>query len=75
VKPVDAQLLEMARLDYYEAPVVAEELGRYGSREQIDHEIGELEAGMRKAAQRFEFEKAAGFRDRIKHLKEVRLEL
>jgi excinuclease ABC subunit B len=75
LKPIDAHLLEMTRLDYYEIPVVAEEVEQYHSVDQIDKEIRQLEAKMRKAAQRFEFEKAAGFRDRIRELKEIEIKL
>ncbi len=73
MKPINAQLLEIARRDYYEIPIVAEDLEEYGSQEQIDREIEKLESKMRKAAQRFEFEKAAEFRDRIKQLKDIQL--
>jgi excinuclease ABC subunit B len=73
LKPIDAQLLEIARRDYYEIPIVAEDLEEYGSQERIDREIQKLESKMRKAAQRFEFEKAAEYRDRIKQLKEIEL--
>jgi excinuclease ABC subunit B len=37
--------------------------------EQADHLISELEEKMRDAARKFEFERAAQFRDRIKALK------
>jgi len=73
LKPIDAQLLEIVKRDYYEIPIVAEDLEEYGSQEQIDREIQKLESKMRKAAQRFEFEKAAEYRDRIKQLKEIEL--
>ncbi len=75
LKPIDAQLLEMTRLDYYEVPIVAEEVEKYGSVDQLEKEIQDLEAKMRKAAQRFEFEKAAEYRDRIKHLKQLEIEM
>ena len=75
VKPVDATLLEMTRLDYYEIPLVAEEVDRYGSAQEIEQEILRLSDDMRKAAQEFEFEKAAQLRDRIKLLRETHLQL
>lgn len=71
LKPVDAALLEMTGLDYYEVPMVAEELERYSTPEELEKEIQELESKMKKAAQSFEFEKAADYRDRIKKLKEI----
>jgi len=75
LKPIDAHLLEMTRLDYYEVPVVAEEIEQYGSVDQLEKEIADLEARMKKAAQRFEFEKAAEYRDRIKRLKELEIKI
>ncbi|RPI26326.1 MAG: excinuclease ABC subunit UvrB [Acidobacteria bacterium] len=75
IKPIDAHLLEMTRLDYYEVPIVAEEVEKYASIDQLEKEIQGLEAKMRKAAQRFEFEKAAEYRDRIKQLKEMEMKM
>ncbi len=75
LKPIDAQLLEMTRLDYYEVPTVAEEVEKYASVDQLEKEIQDLEAKMKKAAQRFEFEKAAEYRDRIKELKKLEMEM
>ena len=75
VKPVDATLLEMTRLDYYEVPLVAEEVDQYGSPQEIEEEILRLSDDMKKAAQEFEFEKAAQLRDRIKLLRETHLQL
>jgi len=75
LKPIDAQLLEMTRLDYYEVPIVAEEVEKYASVDQLEKEIQDLEAKMKKAAQRFEFEKAAEYRDRIKELKKLEMEM
>ncbi|MBI4446225.1 MAG: excinuclease ABC subunit UvrB [Acidobacteria bacterium] len=73
LKPIDATLLEMTGLDYYEVPLVAEEIARYSSPEELKKDIQELEIKMKKAAEQFEFEKAAEYRDRIKHLKELEL--
>ena len=74
LKPVDSILLEMTGLDYYEIPVVSEELEQYSSPQAITKEIRELEAKMRKAARRFEFEKAAEYRDRVQHLRRLELD-
>ncbi len=73
LKPVDADLLEMAEADYYTVPVAAEEAHQYGSRQEIEEAVRELEKEMKQAAQAFEFEKAAEIRDRIKQLKEIEL--
>ncbi len=75
IKPIDATLLEMTQLDYYEVPMVAEELDGYSSPEDIEKEIAKLEQEMKAAAQRFQFEKAADLRDKIKWLKEIDLSL
>ncbi len=75
LKPVDTTLLEMTQLDYYKVPLVAEEIERYASSKEIENAILELEEKMKKAAQRFEFEKAAEYRDNIKHLKEIDLQV
>lgn len=74
LKPVDSSLLEMVRLDYYEVPAVAEEIASYSSREDLEREIEELREKMKNAAENFEFEKAAEFRDRVKHLQQLELD-
>ncbi|MEE8160331.1 MAG: excinuclease ABC subunit UvrB [Acidobacteriota bacterium] len=75
LKPIDASLLEMTRLDYYEVPVVAEEIEQYSSAAEIGKEIERLTTEMRGAAKRLEFEKAAEYRDRLKRLKEIDLQI
>ncbi len=52
-----------------EPEVVSESLERYGSTEEVEAHIQELEEKMSKAAKDLEFETAAGFRDRINALK------
>ena len=75
LKPVDATLLEMTQLDYYDVPGVAEKVEQYSSAAEIKAEIEKLKKQMKEFAQRFEFEKAAVFRDQIKQLKELDLHL
>ena len=75
LKPINRNFLEMTRLDYYEATAIAEDIEHYSSAEEIRQEFEKLEAQMKEAAQKFEFEKAAEFRDKIKHLKEIDLQL
>ena len=75
VKPIYKNLLEMTQLDYYQAPAIAEDIEQYSSVEEIRQEIGHLEVQMKEAAQKFEFEKAADFRDKIKRFKEIDLQL
>ena len=75
LKPVDANFLEMTQLDYYQVPAVAEEIEEYSSAEDIKEGMTKLETQMRAAAEHFEFEKAAEYRDKIKRLKEIDLQL
>ena len=75
LKPVDDSFLQMTRLDYSQVSVVAEEIEEYSSAEEIRAEMTQLETQMRAAAERFEFEKAAEYRDKIKRLKEIDLQL
>ena len=75
LKPVDDTFLQMTQLDYSQVSVVAEEIEEYSSAEEIRAEMTKLETQMRAAAERFEFEKAAEYRDKIKRLKEIDLQL
>jgi len=75
VKPINRNFLDMARLDYYEASTIAEDLEQYSSDDEIRQEIETLETQMKEVAQKFEFEKAADLRDKIKRLKEIDLQL
>jgi len=69
LKPIDMSLVAVAESDYVTVPleIVAgvEDL----TPEQRNRYLGELEEKMREAARKFEFEKAAQLRDRIKGLK------
>ncbi len=75
LKPINASLLEMTQLDYYEVPMVAEKIEQYSSAEEIGKEIERLTTEMKGAAKRLEFEKAATFRDQLKRLKEIDLQI
>src|SRR5262249_17872987 len=72
IKPVEATLVTAAEADYFKVPLDLDEMDGY-SPEQIDETIGRLESQMRAHAKRFEFEKAAELRDRIKYLREREL--
>ena len=76
VKPVDMTLIAVSEADYVETPIdgpaddeIEEDIGK------IDDRIEKLEADMREAARRFEFERAAELRDRAKALRARRLEI
>jgi excinuclease ABC subunit B len=68
IKPIDMSLVAIAEADYVTVPIEEEERAEVPP-EQLGRYIGELEEKMREAARKFEFEKAAQLRDRIKALK------
>lgn len=69
-KGIPGALYKISEADYYDIPLLAEEEQGYIPDDEIPDFIRSLEREMRAAAKRFEFEKAAVFRDRIKELKE-----
>ena len=74
IKPIEATLVTAAEADYFKVPLELEDMDGY-SPEQIDETIKRLEFEMRAHAKRFEFEKAAELRDRIKYLRERELQV
>jgi excinuclease ABC subunit B len=71
VRPLDMSLVAVAEGDYVTVPLESDEEVDSLTPEQRLHFIGELEERMREAARKFEFEKAAQLRDRVKALKTV----
>ncbi len=69
VKPIDMSLVRVAEADYVTVPLETEQDVDALSPEQRESFIEELEQRMRDAARKFEFERAAEIRDRIKSLK------
>jgi excinuclease ABC subunit B len=70
IKPVDMTLVAVAEADYVTVPLEPEDASLEAlSEEDRERLIRELEEQMREAARRFEFEKAAALRDRVKALK------
>jgi excinuclease ABC subunit B len=69
VKPIDMSLVAIAEGDYVTVPLETDEEVENLTQEQRDRFIGELEERMREAARKFEFEKAAQLRDRVKSLR------
>jgi excinuclease ABC subunit B len=69
IKPIDMSLVAIAEGDYVTVPMEPEDPVEEMSPEQRDKFIASLEESMREAAKKFEFEKAAQLRDRIKMLK------
>lgn len=74
VKPLDPDLVRIYEGDYYEMPVISEEVKNYHSAEDLELEIQRLEKEMRQAAKEFEFEKAAALRDQARKLKKTAME-
>jgi excinuclease ABC subunit B len=69
VKPIDMSLVAIAEADYVTVPLEAEDDVESLTPEQRERFIAELEEKMRDAARKFEFEKAAQLRDKVKALK------
>jgi len=69
VKPVDMALAAITEADYVNVPLEVD-VDEPASEDQLEELIARLEKQMREAAKKFEFEKAAQLRDRVKALKE-----
>jgi excinuclease ABC subunit B len=69
IKPIDMNLIAIAEADYVTPPLESDEEIALLSVPQRLALIEDLELRMKEAAKAFEFEKAAGYRDRIKALK------
>jgi excinuclease ABC subunit B len=69
IKPIDMSLVAVAEGDYVTVPIEEDEEVDNLTPEQRVQFIAELEERMREAARKFEFEKAAQLRDRVKALR------
>jgi excinuclease ABC subunit B len=69
IKPIDMSLVAIAEADYVTVPLESDDEVEQMTPEQRSHFLGELEGRMREAARKFEFEKAAQIRDKIKALR------
>jgi excinuclease ABC subunit B len=74
IKPIESTLVTAAEADYFKVPLELEDIEGY-SADQIQATINRLEFEMREHAKKFEFEKAAELRDRIKYLRERELQV
>jgi excinuclease ABC subunit B len=74
IKSVDMELAKIVEADYVTVPLDEMELDAVASNikseEQLAQVLQQLETQMREAAKKFEFEKAAQLRDRIRSLKQ-----
>jgi excinuclease ABC subunit B len=73
VKSVDMDLARVVEADYITVPLDAPELDSITDEAALMQAITQLEAQMREAAARFEFERAAQIRDRMRALKQKSL--
>jgi excinuclease ABC subunit B len=69
VRPLEMSLAGVIDADYADLAAESEGVPDFKSQEELDAYIAKLEAEMREAAKRFEFEKAAKLRDTIKELR------
>ncbi len=74
-KNISEGLAAVYEADYVDVGVVAEEAAAYMSHDEIDRRIGKLRKKMQDAAEQLRFEDAAGFRDEIRRLNELKLTL
>ena len=69
IKPIDMTLVAIAAADYVEVETELPDEMWVAEPERLDELVATLERQMRDAAKKFEFEKAASLRDRIRDLK------
>ena len=74
IKPIEATLVTAYEADYFKVPVNLEDFEEY-SPDKLAETIAQLDQEMRGAARKFEFERAAELRDKIKYLRERELEI
>ncbi len=73
IKSVDMKLAAVVEADYVTVPIDDPLPGEIANEEQLRQFIARLEGEMREAAKKFEFERAAGLRDRIRALQQREL--
>jgi excinuclease ABC subunit B len=69
IKPIDLTLVRIAEGDYVTVPAEPETAEADMTPDQRDRYIADLEERMRDAAKKFEFEKAAQLRDKLKQIR------
>jgi excinuclease ABC subunit B len=70
MKSVDMQLAAIVEADYVTIPTEDTAIAEIQNEEQLKAALAQLESQMREAAKKFEFERAATIRDRIRLLKQ-----
>ncbi|MFL6386448.1 MAG: excinuclease ABC subunit UvrB [Terriglobales bacterium] len=69
IRPLSMSLAGIAESDYVDVTQAADGLPDFKSQEEVDAYIAGMEADMREAAKKFEFEKAAKLRDTVRDLR------
>jgi excinuclease ABC subunit B len=69
IRPLSMSLAGIAESDYVDVTQAADGLPDFKSQEELDAYITGMEADMREAAKKFEFEKAAKLRDTVRDLR------
>jgi excinuclease ABC subunit B len=69
LRPIDMSLAQILKAEYADLAEQDETTPEFGSQQELDAFAAKLEAEMREAAKKFEFEKAAKLRDRVKDLR------
>jgi len=70
IKSVDMRLAAIVEADYVTVPIADVPFEEITSEEQLRQVLAQLETQMREAAKKFEFERAAALRDRLRALKQ-----
>jgi excinuclease ABC subunit B len=69
LRPIDMSLAQILKAEYADLTEQDESLPEFSSQQELDGYIAKVESDMREAAKKFEFEKAAQLRDRVKELR------
>jgi excinuclease ABC subunit B len=69
LRPLDMALAQILKAEYADLTEQDETTPEFGSQQELDVFVAKLETEMREAAKKFEFEKAAKLRDRVKELR------
>jgi excinuclease ABC subunit B len=69
LRPLDMALAQILKAEYADLTEQDETTPEFASQQELDAFVAKLEIEMREAAKKFEFEKAAKLRDRVKELR------
>src|ERR1700742_2594362 len=69
LRPIDMSLAQILKAEYADLTEQDETTPEFHSQQELDAYVANVESDMREAAKKFEFEKAAKLRDRVKELR------